>query len=121
VGKDVWQARFIAPMLDAGADPQTAQERAAQRVGDLNLASLLDHALLAAYRRQQELSWIEQLVEDIETALEETGVLGRPERVPAICFLDPPPHRRRAGGGSKGNRPPVASRSTLRRRKPSLA
>ena len=53
-------------MLEAGADQQTAQERAAQRVGALNLASLLDHALLAAYRRQQELAWIEQLVEDIE-------------------------------------------------------
>jgi adenylate cyclase len=88
VEKEVWQARFIAPMLEAGADRQTAQERAAQRVGDLNLASLLDHALLAAYRRQQELAWIEQLVEDIETALEETGGLGRPERVPAMCFLD---------------------------------
>jgi adenylate cyclase len=88
VEKDVWQARFIAPMLEAGADPQTAQEWAAERVGDLNLASLLDHALLAAYRRQQELAWIEQLVEDIETALEETGVLGRPGRVPAMCFLD---------------------------------
>jgi adenylate cyclase len=88
VEKEVWQARFIAPMLEAGADQQTAQERATQRVGDLDLASLLDHALLAAYRRQQELSWTEQLVEDIETALEETGVRGRPERVPAICFLD---------------------------------
>jgi adenylate cyclase len=43
---------------------------------------------MAAYRRQQELAWIEQLVEDIETALEAAGVLGRPERVPAMCFLD---------------------------------
>jgi adenylate cyclase len=43
---------------------------------------------MAAYRRQQELAWIEQLVEDIETALEETGALGRPGRVPAMCFLD---------------------------------
>jgi class 3 adenylate cyclase len=43
---------------------------------------------MAAYRRQQELAWIEQLVEEIEAALEETGVLGRPGRVPAMCFLD---------------------------------
>ena len=48
----------------------------------------MDPALLAAYRRQLELSWIEQLVEVIEAALEETGGLGRPERVPAMCFLD---------------------------------
>jgi hypothetical protein len=32
---------------------------------------------MAAYRRQQELSWLEQLVEDIEGALEEIGGLGR--------------------------------------------
>jgi adenylate cyclase len=88
VEKDVWQARLMAPLLASGADEQTARERAAQLVADLNATALIDHVLLAAYRRQQELAWIEQLVEDIEDALEETGVLGRPGRVPAMCFLD---------------------------------
>src|SRR4029434_1240258 len=31
---------------------------------------------------------IEDMVERIEGELEATGVLGRPERVPAMCFLD---------------------------------
>jgi adenylate cyclase len=88
VEKEVWQARFLAPLLEAGADRQSAIERAAQRVVDLNVTPVFDRGLLAAYRRQQELAWIEQLVEDIEAALEDTGVLGRPERVPAMCFLD---------------------------------
>jgi adenylate cyclase len=88
VEKDVWQARFMAPMLASGADQQTAREQASQLSGDLNVAPLLDRTLLAAYRRQQELAWTEQLVEDIETALEQAGGLGRPERVPAMCFLD---------------------------------
>jgi class 3 adenylate cyclase len=88
VEKDVWQARFIAPMLESGADQQTAREQASRLSGDLNVAPLLDRALLAAYRRQQELAWIEQLVEDIEGALEQAGGVGRPERVPAMCFLD---------------------------------
>jgi adenylate cyclase len=57
---ELWQARFVAPLLAAGADQQTAQE----------------------------LAWTESLVEDIEAALEDTGVLGRPGRVPAMCFLD---------------------------------
>jgi hypothetical protein len=96
VEREVWQARFLAPLLEAGADQRTAMERAARRVVDLNAASLLDRALLAAYRRQQELAWIEQLVEDIETALDATGVLGRPERVPAMCFLAA--QRRHQGG-----------------------
>jgi hypothetical protein len=78
VEKEVWQARFIAPLLASGADQQTARDRASQLSADLNPAPVIDRALLAAYRRQQELSWIEQLVEDIEAALEETGVLGDP-------------------------------------------
>jgi adenylate cyclase len=88
VQREVWQARFMAPMLAAGADRQSAMERAAQRAADLDPAPVLDRALLGAYRRQQELAWVEQLVETIEAALEATGVLGRPERVPAMCFLD---------------------------------
>jgi adenylate cyclase len=88
VEKEVWRARFLAPLLAAGADRQTAIERAAQRAADLNVTPVFDRGLLAAYRRQQELAWVEQLVEDIEAALEDTGVLGRPERVPAMCFLD---------------------------------
>jgi class 3 adenylate cyclase len=86
VEKDVWQARFMAPLLESGADQQTARQQAAQLSG--NFTALADRALMAAYRRQQELSWVEQLIEEIETALEETGVLGRPGRVPAMCFLD---------------------------------
>jgi len=88
VETEIWQTRFIAPLLEAGADQQTATEQAAQMVGDFNFTPLVDRALMAAYRRQQELAWTEQLVEDIEAALEQTGVLGRPGRVPAMCFLD---------------------------------
>jgi adenylate cyclase len=88
VEREVWQARFMAPLLEGGADQQAAIERAAQLATDLNVTPLVDRALLAAYRRQQELAWVEQLVEDIETALEATGGLGRLERVPAMCFLD---------------------------------
>jgi adenylate cyclase len=88
VEREVWQARFMAPMLAAGADRQSAMERAAQQAADLDPVPVLDRALLGAYRRQQELAWVEQLVEDIEAALEDTGMLGRPGRVPATCFLD---------------------------------
>jgi adenylate cyclase len=88
VEKEVWQARFMAPTLESGGDQQTAIERAAQRAADLDPTTVLDRALLGAYRRQQELAWVEQLVEDIESELEAAGVLGRPGRVPAMCFLD---------------------------------
>jgi adenylate cyclase len=49
---------------------------------------LMDRALLAGLRRQQELVWTEGLVEHIEYELEAAGMLGRPGRVPAMLFLD---------------------------------
>src|SRR5918992_4953929 len=64
VEREVWQARFMAPVLAPGADQQTARDRASELSGDLNFNPLVDRALLAARRRQQELAWIEQLVED---------------------------------------------------------
>jgi adenylate cyclase len=86
VEKELWQARFMAPTLEAGADQRTAMERAAQL--GVDFLAVVDPALLAVYRRQQELAWTEQMVEDIENELERAGVLGRPERVPTMCFLD---------------------------------
>jgi class 3 adenylate cyclase len=47
-----------------------------------------DPALLAIYHRQEELLWTEGLVERIEEELERAGVLGRPGRMPAMCFVD---------------------------------
>jgi class 3 adenylate cyclase len=83
---EAYHARFEMPMLAAGLDQRETMEQASRMGGDFN--PLVDRALLAMYRRQQELAWTEHLVEHIEVALEEAGVLGRPERVPAMCFLD---------------------------------
>jgi len=86
VENEAYHARFEVPVLESGADQRTAMELASQMSGDFN--PLVDRALMGIYRRQQELAWTEHLVEHIETELEEAGVLGRPERVPAMCFLD---------------------------------
>jgi adenylate cyclase len=83
---EAYQARFEGPALASGADQRTAMELAAQLGGDF--LPLGDPALLGIYRRQQELAWTEHLVERIERELEAAGGLGRPERVPAISFLD---------------------------------
>ena len=83
---EAYQARFEGPALESGADQRTAMELAAQLGGDF--LPLGDSALLGIYRRQQELAWTEHLVERIENELEAAGMLGRPERVPAMSFLD---------------------------------
>jgi len=83
---EAYQARFEGPVLASGGNQQTAMERAAQL--SVNFLPLADPALLAIHHRQQELLWTEGLVERIENELEAAGVLGRPGRVPAMCFLD---------------------------------
>jgi class 3 adenylate cyclase len=86
VENEVYHARFELPILESGRDQRETMELAAQMGVDFN--PLVDRALLAIYRRQQELTWTEHLVEHVEAALEQDGVLGLPERVPAMCFLD---------------------------------
>ena len=49
VEKAAWQAWFIAPVLAAGADQQTAREQAAQRSGDLNGRTVNLAARIAAF------------------------------------------------------------------------
>jgi adenylate cyclase len=83
---EVYHARFEMPSLQAGLGEREAIERAAWMADEW--IPLVDRALMAAYRRQEELMWTEHQVEHIETALEEAGVLTGPERVPAMVFLD---------------------------------
>jgi adenylate cyclase len=83
---DVYQARFEEPVLASGAGQRAAMEQASQLGNDF--MPVLDRALMAIYRRQQELAWTEHLVEQVENELEAADALGRPGRVPAMCFLD---------------------------------
>jgi adenylate cyclase len=83
---DAYQARFEGPVLAAGGDQRSAMELAAKL--SIDFLPLGDPALLAIYRRQEELLWTEGLVERIEHELEQAGTLGRPGRVPAMLFLD---------------------------------
>jgi adenylate cyclase len=83
---DAYHARFEMSPPQAGLeDPQVLEgaARAAEAWEDYG-----ERALMAGFRRQQELVWIEQLVERIEAGLEQTGFLAGPERVPAMVFLD---------------------------------
>jgi adenylate cyclase len=86
VENEVYHARFEMPVLQSGMSQREAMELASELSGEYT--PLVDRALLAIYRRQQELSWTEHLVEHVEAELEQSDLLGRPERVPAMCFLD---------------------------------
>jgi adenylate cyclase len=86
VENEAYTARFEKPVLASGLGQRQAMERAAEVAGEF--LPLVDRALTAVYRRQQELVWTEHQVLNIEAALEEAGAVVRPERVPAMCFLD---------------------------------
>jgi adenylate cyclase len=70
------------PLLASGMDEQQMRE-AASRMSD-QLAGVVQRMLLALYSRHQERYTIDHLVEHIETVVTER----RPQRLPAMCFLD---------------------------------
>jgi hypothetical protein len=79
VENEAYHARFEAPVLASGMGQRQALELAAQLGAEF--LPLMDQALMAIYRRQQELAWIEDQVEHVEAALAEVGASVRPERV----------------------------------------
>jgi class 3 adenylate cyclase len=83
---EVYHSRFEVPFLEQGMTQAQAMERASAMAGEFN--PLVDRAIIAMLRRQQELQWTEHLVEHIEDDLERSGRLGRPERLPAMAFVD---------------------------------
>jgi adenylate cyclase len=86
VENEAYRAQFTGPVRASGADQRTAMELASQLA--TGFLPLVDRALMGIYRRQQELVWTEDLVEDIENELERAGVLGPSARLPAMSFLD---------------------------------
>ena len=71
-----------APLLASGLDERQMREAASQ-MSD-HLAEVVQRLLLALYARHQERYTIEHLVEHIESVVTER----RPQRPPAMCFLD---------------------------------
>jgi adenylate cyclase len=86
VETEVFQARFEGPALDSGLGQRQVMELASELAAPF--VPLVDRALMGIYRRQQELVWTDHQVLNIEAALEEAGAIARPDRVPAMCFVD---------------------------------
>jgi adenylate cyclase len=70
------------PLMASGMDERQMREAATQI--SAQLASVVQRMLLAVYTRHQERYTIDHLVEHIEAVVTER----RPQRPPAMCFLD---------------------------------
>lgn len=51
------------------------------------MASLTERALLVCHAHQEH-AWTENLIEDVENALDRAGLRSRMARPPTMCFLD---------------------------------
>jgi adenylate cyclase len=86
VETEVYHSGIEMPLLRSGLGERRAMERAEEVAEEVT--ELLEEALIAVYRRQQELTWTEHQIEHIEQALETAGVRLPPGQPPAMCFLD---------------------------------
>jgi class 3 adenylate cyclase len=83
---EIYHSGVEMPLLRSGMDERRTMELASSL--SPALTGMLDAALMAAYRRQQELTWTEHQIEHIEQALEDAGVSFPAAPATAMCFLD---------------------------------
>ena len=86
VEADWWHKYVVLPSLEAGMSEKEMHE---STLGfGVELAPLLEQALMAMYHAHQEHTWTENLIGEIEDALDRLGLRSRSFTPPAICFLD---------------------------------
>ncbi len=83
---DWWHTQVSFPRLASGMTEAQMQE-ATIEFGE-ELAPLIEQAILAIYRANQEHTWTENLIDEVEDALDRAGLHNRLNTTPAICFLD---------------------------------
>jgi adenylate cyclase len=83
---DWWHTQVSFPRLASGMTEAEMQE-ATIEFGE-ELAPLIEQAILAIYQANQEHTWTENLIDEVEDALDRAGLHNRLNTTPAICFLD---------------------------------
>jgi adenylate cyclase len=86
VQTEAYHSGVEMPLLRSGASEGQVMELAGRQTAPIT--GLLDDAVFASYRRQQELAWTEHQIEHIEQALEVAGIPLPPGRPTAMSFLD---------------------------------
>src|SRR5215211_225327 len=83
---EVYHSGIEMPLLRSGLGERKTMEMASRL--SPQLTGMLDAALMAVYRRQQELTWTEHQIEHIEKALDDAGVSFPAAPPTAMSFLD---------------------------------
>ncbi|HET6792520.1 MAG TPA: adenylate/guanylate cyclase domain-containing protein [Actinomycetota bacterium] len=83
---DWWRRQIVMPSLASGLN-EVEMMKVTAGWGE-EFAPLIEQALLAFYRANQDHTWTENLIEEVEDALDRAGLRSRIATTPAICFLD---------------------------------
>jgi adenylate cyclase len=83
---DWWHTQILLPSLARGMNAAEMLQVQAE-LGE-GFSPLLDQALLAIYHANQEHTWNETLIAEVENALDRAGLRSKIATSPAICFLD---------------------------------
>ena len=83
---DVWRSEVLAPIFARGlkgAEIGNATAELSEGIGPL-----ADQALLAIMHAHQQHSWTSNIIGGFEAIMANAGLQSRPDRAPAMCFLD---------------------------------
>jgi adenylate cyclase len=83
---DWWHTQVSYPRLASGMT-EAEMQAATIEFGE-ELVPLVEQAILAIYQANQEHTWTENLIDEVEDALDRAGLHNRMDTTPAICFLD---------------------------------
>jgi adenylate cyclase len=83
---DWWHTQILLPSR-ASAMNAAEMLRVQAELGE-EFNTLIDQALLAIYHANQEHTWTETLIAEVEDALDRVGLRNKMETTPAMCFLD---------------------------------
>jgi adenylate cyclase len=83
---DWWKTEVEPSLLERGM--AEGERMGAQADLGSHMAPLTEQAFLAIYHANQDHTWTENLIEEVENALDRAGLRSRIETTPAICFLD---------------------------------
>src|SRR6185503_3790645 len=83
---DWWRSEVEEPLLREGMT-ETEMLAAQADIGSA-MTPVMERAIVAIYRGQQEHAWTKTAVEDVEAALDKAGIYRPTRRSPAVCFLD---------------------------------
>jgi adenylate cyclase len=83
---DVWRSEVLGPLYARGlkgAEIGVATADVSEGIGPLQ-----DEALLAILHAQEQHSWTSNIIGGFEATMANAGLQSRPDRPPAMCFLD---------------------------------